>query len=46
MDSETTVIYNASCPVCAREIAHYRTHYDADGLPIRYADIGDPDVTA
>jgi len=43
MSGETTVIYNADCPVCAREIAHYRAYSDAQGLAIRYAGLEQAD---
>jgi predicted DCC family thiol-disulfide oxidoreductase YuxK len=38
---ELTVIYNAECPICAREIASYRRYADARGLPLRFAGLQD-----
>lgn len=41
MSDETEVLYNASCPVCSREVNHYaRLSRDA-ALPITYDDLGD-----
>jgi len=39
MPETTTVIYNADCPVCAREIAGYRRYCTARGLPVRFEDL-------
>lgn len=33
---ETHVIYNETCPICAREVEGYRRYSGARGLPIRY----------
>ena len=44
--SRTEVLYNESCPVCRREVHHYRRLSEADGLPIAYADLDDPDGRA
>lgn len=41
MSKETEVLYNASCPVCRREIEHYEKVSTRDALPIRYDDLGD-----
>lgn len=35
-----TVLYDGGCPLCSREIAHYRRI--ADGLPIRWVDVVAP----
>ena len=35
----TSVLYNASCPVCNFEIQHYARYADAKGLPIRFDDL-------
>lgn len=35
-DTETHVIYNETCPICAREVAGYRRYSETSGLPIRY----------
>lgn len=31
-----TVLYNAECPICSREIALYRREAEARGLPLRF----------
>ncbi|SEN06918.1 Protein of unknown function, DUF393 [Loktanella fryxellensis] len=36
---ETTVLYNANCPVCQFEIGHYASYADQAGLPIRFDDL-------
>lgn len=36
MDQNLTVIYNNTCPICAREVAAYRRFTQARGLDIRY----------
>ncbi|TFL19121.1 thiol-disulfide oxidoreductase DCC family protein [Jannaschia formosa] len=33
---ETRVLYNAECPICSREIDHYRGRAQRNGLPIRF----------
>lgn len=39
-NSETTsVLFNASCPVCNFEIKHYAHYADRNGLPIRFDDL-------
>ncbi len=35
----TTVLYNASCPVCSREIEHYQRYTEARELPVVYEDL-------
>jgi predicted DCC family thiol-disulfide oxidoreductase YuxK len=35
----TSVLYNASCPVCNFEIRHYAQYADSNGLPIRFDDL-------
>src|SRR5947209_8276526 len=42
--SEVTVFYDGLCPLCSREIAHYRKH--AAGAPLRFLDITDPEFDA
>lgn len=37
--AKTTVLYNASCPVCNFEIQHYARYADLTGLPIRFDDL-------
>jgi len=44
MTETMTVIYNADCPICAREIAHYRRLTERHDLPVRYAGLDAPDV--
>lgn len=44
MSEHMTVIYNAQCPICAREIAHYRRLSERHDLPIRYAGLDAPAV--
>ena len=40
----TTVIYNADCPICAREIAGYRAHAERRGLAIAFRDLASDDL--
>jgi predicted DCC family thiol-disulfide oxidoreductase YuxK len=35
----TSVLYNASCPICNFEIRHYAQYADSNGLPIRFDDL-------
>ncbi len=35
----TSVLYNATCPVCNFEIQHYARYAGAKGLPIRFDDL-------
>lgn len=52
--TDTRVLYNDSCPICAREIKHYADLAERGGLPVRFdglaeaaADWGiDPDTAA
>ena len=37
--AETSVLYNANCPVCNFEISHYARYAGAKGLPIRFDDL-------
>ena len=36
---ETSVLYNAQCPVCNFEIGHYAAYAGRNGLPIRFDDL-------
>lgn len=36
---QTSVLYNAECPVCNFEISHYATYAEKTGLPIRFDDL-------
>lgn len=38
-DPSTSVLYNASCPVCNFEIKHYAQYAGRNGLPIRFDDL-------
>ena len=42
MRDETEVLYNASCPICSREVDHYARLSEKQALPIRYDDCTDP----
>ena len=37
--AKTSVLYNATCPVCNFEIQHYARYAGANGLPIRFDDL-------
>lgn len=39
--NKTDILYNGACPVCSREIAHYRRLSTARDLPHRYDDLAD-----
>ena len=36
---QTSVLYNANCPVCNFEIGHYARYAAQNGLPIRFDDL-------
>lgn len=38
-EPETSVLFNADCPVCNFEIRHYARHAATKGLPIRFDDL-------
>ena len=38
-NAKTSVIYNATCPVCNFEIQHYARYAGANGLPIQFDDL-------
>ena len=38
-NSETSVLYNAQCPVCQVEVGHYARYVGEAGLPIRFDDL-------
>lgn len=46
MSEKTEVLYNASCPICSREVNHYAKLSEAAGLPVDYHDLGNPDDLA
>lgn len=37
--AKTSVLYNATCPVCNFEIQHYARYAGAEGLPIQFDDL-------
>lgn len=43
---DTIVIYNASCPICAREIAGYRRYCERRALPVAFHDLDRADLDA
>ncbi|MGJ8530487.1 hypothetical protein, partial [Maritalea sp.] len=36
---QTTVLFNADCPVCNFEMSHYAQYADKNALPIRFDDL-------
>ena len=44
MRGDTQVLYNGSCPICAREVGHYARLSARGALPIRYDDCTDPET--
>lgn len=46
MVASTIVIYNANCPICAREIASYRRYCEARALPVAFQDLNRTDLAA
>lgn len=46
MTQTTHVLYNASCPICSREIDHYRKEAENCTLPVSFADLHDSDLDA
>ncbi len=41
MTQTTTVIYNDTCPICAREVAGYKRMVARDGLPIGFSGLSE-----
>lgn len=41
MTEKIEVLYNASCPICRREVEHYEKLSTKQDLPIGYHDLGD-----
>ncbi|NEX47700.1 thiol-disulfide oxidoreductase DCC family protein [Pseudotabrizicola algicola] len=39
---DTSVLFNAQCPVCNFEISHYARYAEQAGLPIRFDDLNGP----
>jgi predicted DCC family thiol-disulfide oxidoreductase YuxK len=46
MSEKTEVLYNASCPICRREVDHYARISAREDLPIGYHDLGDAEQLA
>ena len=46
MDQPTEVLYNEACPVCRREVHHYRRLTETAALPVTYDDLGDASALA
>jgi len=46
MSEKLDVLYNASCPICRREVDHYAKLSAQHALPIRYDDLGQGDALA
>ena len=46
MSKQTEVLYNASCPICSREVDHYAKLSDKAGVPVDYHDLGDAEKLA
>jgi len=44
MSEHTTVIYNADCPICSREIDSYRRYCAAHGVDIAFQDLQRADL--
>ncbi len=44
MSTETTVIFNNTCPICSREIAVYQARADAHELPIGFVGLSGADL--
>lgn len=44
MTPTLTVLYNADCPICAREIAAYERYCAARDLPVRFEDLTSPEL--
>lgn len=42
MTDKTEVLYNASCPICRREVDHYAKLTQKAALPVSYDDLSDP----
>jgi predicted DCC family thiol-disulfide oxidoreductase YuxK len=39
-----TILYNGRCPICAREIAHYRALAQRHGAALDFADLNSADL--
>lgn len=45
MTDDVTVIYNGDCPICSREIAHYRARAERAGAPLAFEDLARADLS-
>lgn len=45
-DHPLNVIYNGACPICAREIAHYRVLAERSGTALTFTDLTRADLSA
>ncbi|MEP4195854.1 MAG: DUF393 domain-containing protein [Aliishimia sp.] len=43
--NETSVLYNASCPICRREIDHYRAYVQRTGSGVTFDDLNGTNLT-
>ncbi|MEM8580699.1 MAG: DUF393 domain-containing protein [Pseudomonadota bacterium] len=43
---DTSVLFNAACPVCNAEIKHYARYAEKEALPLRFEDLGATDLSA
>lgn len=46
MTDKLDVLYNASCPICRREVDHYAKLSAKHDLPIGYHDLGEAELAA
>lgn len=46
MNEKVEVLYNASCPICRREVDHYAKLSEQHDLPIGYHDLGSKEQLA
>ncbi|NNE52513.1 MAG: DUF393 domain-containing protein [Sulfitobacter sp.] len=46
MNDQTEVLYNASCPICGREVEHYAKLSTEADVPVEYHDLGDAEKLA
>lgn len=44
MTEKIAVLYNDSCPICAREVGAYRRYAEARDLPVRFDGLGRADL--
>ena len=46
MSERTEVLYNGSCPICSREVAHYARLSEDAQVDVRYDDLSESDALA